>query len=94
MEQEANPTPDGDSSAARPEARKATVTGAIAPTKPLTALDLCDRCGAQAYVRVLLPGGGELLFCAHHSRQHSDKLAEVAVEIQDETGRLTEPEQR
>jgi hypothetical protein len=71
---------------------EATLTGAIAPTKPLTALDLCDRCGAQAYVRVLLPNSGELLFCAHHSREYSKKLAEVAVEIQDETGRLTEPE--
>jgi hypothetical protein len=77
--------------AAGHEARKATLTGAIAPTKPLTALDLCDRCGAQAYVRVLMPGGGELLFCAHHSREHSKKLAEVAVEIQDETGKLTDP---
>lgn len=67
------------------------MTGAIAPTKPLTALDLCDRCGAQAYVRVLLPGGGELLFCAHHSREHGKKLAEVAVEIQDETARLSDP---
>jgi hypothetical protein len=76
---------------ARHEARKATLTGAIAPTKPLNALDLCDRCGAQAYVRVLMPGGGELLFCAHHSREHSEKLAEVAIEIHDETGKLTNP---
>jgi hypothetical protein len=67
------------------------LTGAIAPTKPLTALDLCDRCGAQAYVRVLLPSGGELLFCAHHGREHSKKLAEVAAEIQDESERLTNP---
>jgi len=50
------------------------VTGAIADTKPLTALDLCDRCGAQAYVRVLLPNSGELLFCAHHSREHLPAL--------------------
>jgi hypothetical protein len=64
------------------------MTGAIAPSTPLTAMDVCDRCGAQAYVRVLLPGAGELLFCAHHSRQHADALAKVAVEIQDETGRL------
>jgi hypothetical protein len=64
------------------------MTGAVAPSKPLTALDLCDRCGAQAFVRVLLPGTGELLFCAHHGRQHADALAKVAVEIQDETGRL------
>jgi hypothetical protein len=68
------------------------VTGAIAPTKPLTALDVCDRCGAQAYVRVLLPNSGELLFCAHHGREHAKALAKVAVDIQDETGRLTNPE--
>ncbi len=64
------------------------MTGALAPARPLTAHDLCDRCGAPAYVRVLLPGSGELLFCAHHSRKHADALAKVAVEIHDETGRL------
>ena len=68
------------------------MTGAIAPTKPLTALDLCDRCGAQAYVRVLLPNSGELLFCAHHGRKHAEALAKVAVDIQDETGRLADTE--
>ena len=65
------------------------MTGAMAPSTPLTALDLCDRCGAQAYVRVVLPDSGELLFCAHHGRQHADALARVAVEIQDETDRLS-----
>jgi hypothetical protein len=64
------------------------LTGALAPTKPLTAADRCDRCGAQAYVRVLLQDSGELLFCAHHNRQHAPVLAKVAVEIQDETERL------
>lgn len=66
------------------------MTGAMAPSRPLTAMDVCDRCGAQAYVRVVLPGSGELTFCAHHSRQHADALAKVAVEIQDETERLAE----
>ena len=66
------------------------MTGAMAPSQPLTAMDLCDRCGAQAYVRVVLPGSGELLFCAHHSRQHSDALAKVGAEIQDETERLSQ----
>ncbi len=65
------------------------MTGAMAPTKPLNANDLCDRCGAPAYVRVILPGSGELLFCAHHNRQHAPALAKVAVEIQDETARLS-----
>jgi hypothetical protein len=78
----------------KPEARdeEGDVTGAIAPTKPLTALDLCDRCGAQAYVRVLLPNSGELLFCAHHGREHAEALAKIAVDIQDETQRLTNQE--
>jgi acetyl-CoA carboxylase beta subunit len=65
------------------------VTGTIAPTKPLTALDACDRCGAQAYVRVLLANAGELLFCAHHARVHAAALAKVAVDIQDESNRLS-----
>jgi hypothetical protein len=65
------------------------LTGAIAPTKPLTAADVCDRCGARAYIRVLLPGSAELLFCAHHGRKHAEALAKVAVEIQDETSLLT-----
>jgi hypothetical protein len=65
------------------------MTGAMAPTKPLNANDLCDRCGAPAYVRVVLAGSAELLFCAHHNRQHAHALARVAVEIQDETARLT-----
>lgn len=67
------------------------MTAAMA-TQPLNATDLCDRCGAQAYVRVVLPGTGQLLFCAHHGRQHADALAKVAVEIHDETERLTRSE--
>ena len=56
---------------------------------PLTAADRCDRCGAQAYVRVVLPFG-ELLFCAHHAREHGDKLKEIAASVTDETHRLAE----
>ncbi len=35
---------------------------------------------------------GELLFCAHHGRVHAEALAKVAVDIQDESNRLSEPE--
>ena len=69
------------------------MTGTIAPTKPLTALDVCDRCGAQAYVRVLLANAGELLFCSHHAREHATALAKVAVDIQDESKRLSEAQE-
>jgi len=54
----------------------------------LTALDRCDRCGAQAYVQVELVAGAELLFCGHHARQYEVKLREVAIVIHDETDRL------
>lgn len=56
----------------------------------LSAADRCDRCGAQAHIRARLTSGGELYFCAHHGRQHLPKLADQAVEIHDETQRLTE----
>ena len=56
----------------------------------LTAVDRCDRCGAQAYLRVFLQSGGELLFCAHHANAHREKLVEVASRIQDETSRLSQ----
>ncbi len=64
------------------------MTTAVAPSPQFTALDRCDRCGAQAYVRVELSNGGELLFCAHHAREHADKLQQVAAAIQDDSGRL------
>jgi hypothetical protein len=76
----------GRSRADREAAGKATAAPALAWT--LTSMDRCDRCGAQAYVRVLLPSRLELLFCTHHNRKHARALAEIAVEIQDETRRL------
>jgi hypothetical protein len=41
-------------------------------------------------MRVELAGGGELLFCAHHAREHGDKLREIAASVHDETGKLIE----
>jgi hypothetical protein len=35
----------------------------------LTALDTCDRCGAQAFVRLTLDGH-TIDFCAHHFAEH------------------------
>ena len=69
------------------------VTTALAPNSaPLTAADRCDRCGAQAYVRVVLAAGGDLLFCGHHFREHEARLRPLALDVQDETARLTAPE--
>ncbi|GGP85499.1 DUF7455 domain-containing protein [Streptosporangium sandarakinum] len=66
------------------------MTGILAPTKQLTAADRCDRCGAQAYIRATLPAGGELLFCAHHGRQHVAVLRDKGADIQDESARLSD----
>ncbi len=57
---------------------------------PLNALDRCDRCGAQAYVRAVLLNGGELTFCAHHGKEYAEKLKTVAAKIIDESEKLVE----
>lgn len=62
---------------------------ATAQLMRLTAMDRCDRCGAQAYVRVELASTADLLFCGHHAKQYEDKLLEIAVAIYDETSLLT-----
>ena len=54
----------------------------------LNASDRCDRCGAQAYVRVTMASGFDLLFCSHHSKEHADKLKQVALKIHDESQRI------
>jgi hypothetical protein len=64
------------------------VTGTMTP-EPLSAVDRCDRCGAQAYVRVTM-AAGELLFCAHHGREYTPKLEELRATIVSEYSRLAE----
>lgn len=53
----------------------------------LTQADRCDRCGAQALVRVVLPYG-ELLFCGHHYARHAEGLRPGAVRIDDYSAEL------
>ncbi|TQL51596.1 DUF7455 domain-containing protein [Ornithinicoccus hortensis] len=63
------------------------MNGTLAPE--LTVADRCDRCGAQAFVRARLAGGFELLFCAHHGREHLEKLRDLDdIEITDESHKL------
>lgn len=59
-----------------------------AADRPITALERCDSCGAQSYVRVML-NGSELLFCGHHAKRHEAKLRPLAEVWHDETSRLT-----
>ena len=63
------------------------MTTTLLTTPELTASDRCDRCGAQAFYRAVL-AAGELLFCAHHGREHAARLAEVALSVQDGTAAI------
>ncbi len=76
----------------RGELGESVASGALGSAGLMNAGQRCDRCGAQAYVRAILPSYRELLFCAHHYRQHAPVLAEVAAEIRDETERLAQGE--
>ena len=71
----------------RQEARPSVNTPVI-EGPALNASDRCDRCGAQAYVRVTMASGFELLFCSHHGKEHADKLKQVALTIHDESQRI------
>ena len=55
--------------------------------QPLTMLDRCDSCGAQAFVRVTL-ASGELLFCAHHATEAKARLEALALAWHDESEKL------
>jgi hypothetical protein len=57
-----------------------TLTPTVTPAPP-SAHDRCDRCGARGTVRIVLAGGGDLVFCTHHAREYDTKLREIAVQI-------------
>lgn len=57
----------------------------MSPThKPLTALDRCDRCGAQARIVAMMPAGSELLFCVHHFNEFGPGLEKSGAQIYDD----------
>lgn len=54
-------------------------TEAVLPPM-FTALDRCDRCGAQAKVRAIMPSTLIMLFCNHHGNKYKYGLhAEGAI---------------
>jgi len=59
----------------------------LASPNELSALDRCDSCGAQAYVRVTM-ATGQLFFCAHHGAKFKEKLSATALEWHDESSKL------
>ena len=53
-------------------------------TRSLLPADRCDRCGAQAFVKVEMSAGGDLLFCGHHYARHELALLAYAARVIDE----------
>jgi len=41
----------------------------------------CDRCNAAAKLRVVLAGGGDLVFCGHHANKYAEHLVKIAVQV-------------
>lgn len=66
----------------------------------LDATDRCDRCSAQAYVKVVGKNNNDLLFCGHHYNKAVDNavgydnMMKFALEIIDERSRLDENRQK
>ncbi len=70
------------------------MTETLSRKRTSTALERCDRCGAQAKVHVTLRAGGDLFFCGHHGRQHEDRLRKVGATYATDSDRLTAPPAR
>jgi hypothetical protein len=56
-------------------------------TEHLTTNDRCDSCGAQAYVQTFF-SSGYLMFCAHHYKEHQNKLETITTHVHDESHKL------
>lgn len=52
----------------------------------------CDRCGAQALVRVRLASTGSLVFCGHHFRANEDALITSGASIELDERHTIEPQ--
>lgn len=50
-------------------------------------LDRCDRCIAQAFVRITMESG-ELTLCGHHYTQYHKVLDQKALFVHEELGKL------
>lgn len=61
------------------------MTSMVDTHRALTALDRCDKCGAQAMIRATL-ANGELYFCGHHGREISSPLVSQSVQVFDPEG--------
>lgn len=62
------------------EAMTPTLTPPETAARP-AADERCDRCNAAGKLRVVLAGGGELVFCGHHANKYAEHLVRIAVQV-------------
>lgn len=60
------------------------------PTWTLDSTHRCDRCGSQAYVKVIFKRKMSLLFCNHHFKAYEPvmKLQKIIKQVVNESARL------
>jgi hypothetical protein len=66
---------------AEEEAMTPTLTPPPEAAAPPAAEERCDRCNAAGKLRIVLAGGGELIFCGHHANKFAPELVKIAVEV-------------
>jgi hypothetical protein len=75
----------GFASVGNDQEEKAMTTPTLAPLPETVAgpaaNDLCDRCSANAKLRIVIAGGGELVFCGHHANKYAEDLVKIAVQV-------------
>jgi len=68
----------------RPAEEKAmtpTITPPPEAAAPPATEERCDRCPAAGKLRLVLAGGGDLVFCGHHDNKYAPDLVKIAVEV-------------
>jgi len=58
-----------------------TLTPPPEAAAPPAAEERCDRCSAAGKLRIVLAGGGDLVFCGHHANEFAPELVKIAVEV-------------
>jgi hypothetical protein len=58
-----------------------TLTPPSETAVPPAAGEQCDRCSAAAKLRVIVAGGGDLVFCGHHANKYAENLVKIAIEV-------------
>jgi hypothetical protein len=70
-----------DDALAEEEAMTPTLTPPPEAAALPAAEERCDRCTAAGKLRIVLAGGGELVFCGHHANKYAPELVKIAVQV-------------